>query len=318
MQHPKHGMKRYALAVDLGATNVRVAMISSHGDIIYKIKEKTEKKGATGMVITRQIIRMIYAVLAAQEHKHERPMGIGISSFGPLSIDAGGPRHGPNTTFPFIPLVRPLQKEFALPVRLLNDCNAAVLGEQTFGAGRGVDNLLYITISTGIGAGAIVNGTLLLGRGGNAAEVGHFIVDTKYNLPCTCKKGVGHWEGYASGRNIPRFFWCCAGMKTKRFKKQFQTAKDIFAAGRARNPAVRDFLDELSKMNARGISNIIAAYDPQLITLGGSVVLENRKIILDGIKRYTDNFLKMPTIKITPLGEDITLLGAAAAIDAVA
>ncbi len=298
----------------MGASYVRVALIAADGAIVYTAKEETKKEGKNGTVVTRQIIRMIHRMRAAQKHRIQKIVGIGVSSFGPLNYDRGGPEHGPNVPFEFIPLAGPMEKEFSLPVRLLNDGNAAVLGEQRFGAGRGLDNLVYVTLSTGIGGGAIVNGTLLLGQEGNATEVGHFIVDTEYRLPCTCGKGIGHWEAYASGRNIPRFFKHWAGMRHKKSEKQFQTAKDIFAAGGSHDPLAASFLDELSKINARAVSSVIAAYNPRLITFGGSVSLANRHVIVEGLKKYVDRFLKLPLMKITPLGEDAALLGAAASI----
>jgi len=309
----------YTIAVDLGATNVRVALIATSGHIIAKIAEPTLKKGGDGIVVTRQIIRMIRNVRGSHPAKIQ---GIGIASIGPLDYRRGGPLHSPNAPFAFIPLVSPLQSAFRVPISLLNDCNAAVLAEQRFGAGKGIKNLVYITISTGIGAGVIANGKLLLGKSGNAAEVGHFnIAGEPQGLPCSCGKGTNHWEGYASGENIPRFFrWWLRkqGRKEKRSVPLdgMLRAEDLFCAARAKgDPQAKRFLDALARINAHAISTIIAAYDPELITIGGSVALANKNIILEGIKKYVDKFLEVPIIKITPLGEDITLLGAAAAID---
>lgn len=300
-----------AIAADLGATNMRVALVSASGKVIAKLSEPTVKTGENGMAVTRQIIRMIHKMRDAHPPKI---IGIGIASIGPLDYQRGGPVRSPNVPFAFIPLIKPLRHVFDLPVLLFNDTNAAALGEYRFGAGKGKKNIVYITLSTGIGAGVIADGKLLLGKSGNAAEVGHVTVDTRYNLPCTCKKGDGHWEAYASGRNIPRFFTQWARTRDKKINHTFQTAKDIFAAGRARDPAVREFLDELSKINARAISNIIVAYDPELITIGGSVALHNASAILGGMKKYVDHYLPTPPITITKLGEDITLLGAAAGL----
>ena len=305
---------RTVIAVDLGATNVRVALVSSSGRIVRKTTQPTIKQGRNGSVVTQQIIRMIRGI---NHMHHSKVEGIGIASIGPLDYRRGGPLRSPNVPFVFIPLVGPLRRAFQMPVSLLNDCNAAVLAEQRFGAGRNKRNIVYVTISTGIGAGVIAEGKLLLGKSGNAAEVGHFTIDTEYNLPCSCGRGTGHWEGYASGRSIPLFFRHWTGMHSKKSEKQFQTAKDIFAAGSVRDPSVLEFFNELSKVNARAISDIIAAYDPELITLGGSVVLENKHIVLKGIKKYVDDFLGVPAIRITPLGEDIALLGAAVAVDTV-
>ena len=304
--------QRVAIAIDLGASNLRIALVSANGSIIAKIKAQTSKEGATGSVITHQIIGLVRLLL--QETETKRIKGIGISSIGPLNYKRGGPEHSPNIPFPFVPLVQPLEKEFSSPVLLLNDCNAAVLGEKYFGAGKNVKNLVYATISTGVGGGAIVDGNLLLGKGGNAAEVGHFIVDSLYNIPCTCQKGIGHWEGLASGRNIPRFFetWLKATNKTSLFIPK--EAKDVFDAAKNGNSTAQEFLEELSRVNARAISNIIAAYDPELITLGGSVVLNNPRVILEGIKKYVEHYLAVPRIIITLLKEDITLMGAAAGV----
>src|SRR4030067_557708 len=98
----------------------------------------------------------------------------------------------PNLPFDVISLTDPLKRELKVPVSLINDCAGAALGETTFGAAKGVENFVYITISTGIGGGAIVNGTLLLGKDGNGHEVGHFVIDYDGRLTCGCGK-KGHW-----------------------------------------------------------------------------------------------------------------------------
>ncbi|MBI2577515.1 MAG: ROK family protein [Candidatus Wildermuthbacteria bacterium] len=305
-------MRNLAIAIDFGASNLRVALVSQEGKILSKKKEETLKEGSSGTVITKQIVRLIHSLL--EENKIKKVKGIGISSIGPLNYKRGGPENSPNIPFAFVPLVQPLQKEFSVPVLLYNDGNAAVLGEKQFGAGKNIQNLVYVTISTGIGGGAIVDGKLLLGKGGNAAEVGHFIVDTHYNIPCTCGAGVGHWEGLASGRNIPRFFETWIKQQKKIVSFEAKEAKDIFEVAKNGDAAALEFLEELAKINGRAISNIIAGYDPELITLGGSVGLNNPKIILAGITKYIDHFLKSPKILITKLGEDIVLLGAAALV----
>lgn len=303
---------QYALAIDLGATNVRVALVSRDGKIAAKLKEKTPKHGKSGAVVSQKIIEMIRFITA--EYPDVRPVGIGISSMGPLDYKAGGPLRSPNILFAFVPLVKPLRRKFSLPVFLLNDANAAVIAEQRFGAGKGKKNIVYITISTGIGGGVIVDGKLLLGRAGNAGEVGHMAVDTTYGLICSCKKGIGHWEGCASGRNIPKFFQTWAKAHRTKIGTAPKQARAVFNLAAAGNPAAREFLDILHRVNARAISDVIVAYDPELITIGGSVMLMNGQLLLGGIKKYVDRYLKTPKIRVTRLGDDIALLGAAAAV----
>ena len=139
-------------------------------------------------------------------------------------------------------------------------------------------------------------------------------IDTTYQLLCSCKKGFGHWEGHASGRNMPRFFTAWAKTKHLNIATMPHEAKDIFDLAAKRDPYAREFLKELHHINARAISNVIVAYDPELITIGGSVMLQNGSILLAGIRKYIDQYLPVPEIRVTPLGEDVTLLGAAAAV----
>ncbi|MEK7561206.1 MAG: ROK family protein [Patescibacteria group bacterium] len=301
-----------AIAVDLGATNVRVALVDNEGKIIRRLSEKTSRDGKRGRVVTDQIIRLIRAFTSGISKSRIR--GIGISSMGPLDLKRGGPYKSPNVPFTFIPLVDSLRKTFGLPVFLLNDANAGALAEHYFGKSRGKDNLVYITLSTGIGAGAIVNGRLLLGRSGNAAELGHLIVDTAYNLPCTCGKGTGHWEGLASGRNLPRFFAAWLQKTRQRSVAPVRDARNIFDSARGGNRLAGSFLEELARVNARALSDIIVAYEPERIALGGSVALQNAPLIIPGIKKHIDRYLRVPEISLTRFKDDVGLVGVAGAV----
>lgn len=307
-------INKLAIGIDLGASNIRVALVSSSGKITKNIKQPTNRDGKNGGVVTGQIIAMIKEIAGAKNYK--KFAGIGVASIGLLDYKKGGPQNSPNVPYDFIPLVKPLEREFKLPIYLHNDANASALAERLFGAGKKTRNLVYITLSTGIGGGAIVDGNLLFGKSGNAAELGHIIVDTKYNIPCTCQKGVGHWEGLASGTNIPRFYtiWRNANTLTPTAAATTSEAKVIFAMAVKQEGFALDFLEELSRVNARAISSIIAAYDPELITIGGSVALNNPEFIIEGIKKYIDHLLKVPEIQITRLGDEIGALGAAAAV----
>lgn len=303
--------KNYIIAIDIGASHLRTAIISKKGKIIKLLVCETPKKGKSGKIITDTIIVMTNALLENFDKK--KILGIGIISIGPIDYKKGMIVNSPNIPFKKISLKKPLEKYFKLPVILFNDCTAAVWGEKIFGAGKKFKNLVYITISSGIGGGAIIDNKLLLGHSYNAVEIGHFNIDTKYNLACGCKKGRGHWETYCSGNNIPYFFkhW----LKVKGINKKYflSAAKEIFNADIADNN-IKNFLKEIGQINAKGISNVITAYDPEIIILGGPVVLNNQKIIIQGIKKNIDQFLKLPKIIVTKLKNNSPLLGAAALI----
>lgn len=303
--------KDLAIAIDLGASNLRVALISQKGFILKKIQEKTASKGKSGKVVTEQILGLVTFLLENIEKK--RILGIGVSSIGPLDYKRGRVVHPPNLPFKYIPLLTPLKTMFSLPALLFKDCNAAVWGEKHFGAGKNVENLVYITISTGIGGGTIVDGHLLHGNQGNAAEIGHMIIESKYQVKCGCKR-KNHWEAYASGRNIPKFFkeW----QRVQRMKRQFMDLKagDIFEMAKKGDQIACRFLKELGKINAKAVSNVIVAFAPELITFGGPVVLNNEDLILEPIKKQMEDYILRPKIKKTPLLEDASLLGAGASV----
>lgn len=305
--------KSLAIAVDIGGTNLRTAIVDGKGEIIAKNVVRTARRGKSGQVVADQVIEEIRKLIGGENIKKYK--GIGVSIGGPIDYEKGASINPPNMNFSYVPIVGPLKKAFRLPVNLSNDCNVAVLGEKYFGAGKKFSNLVYITISSGIGGGAIVNNNLLLGKDGSAAEIGHMVVDTEYSLFCTCKKGWGHWEAYASGNSIPRFFraWM---EKKKRGKINFdhRKAADIFAAARKKNKVALGFMEELGRMNGRGLSNVIAAYDPELIILGGAVALNNFGLIMKYAKPNIDKFLKIPKIIRSPLSENVPLLGAAALV----
>ena len=318
-------VEKYIIGIDLGATNVRVALANKEGKILNKIIEKTEKeKGAEA--ISKQIIRLIYSLI--NSIKKEDIMGIGIGSIGPLDLKRGGLLKTPNIPqYDFIPLVEPIKEEFKINVELLNDCNAAVLGEKIFGAGKNIDNLVYVTFSTGIGGGAIVDGKLLLGKDGNAAEVGHITIDYEGKLKCGCGKR-GHWEAYCSGANIPNFIKLFLEkiseeekkksllMKYSNYNIDNVSAKMLYEAAKEKDEISIKIVEEIGRLNAIGIANLINVYDPSLITIGGAIALKNKELVINPIKKYVGNYAvnRLPEIIITPLGDDIVLYGTIAAI----
>lgn len=299
------------IAVDLGATQIRAAVVSSDGEIVRKATEKTAQDGTSGLVVTGQIIELIDLLTSSPERGHPEVAAIGISSAGPIDRREGSVVQSPNMVFSTIPLKKPLQDHFRLPVVLLNDGTAGALGEYWCGAARGCDFLVYITLSTGIGGGVIQHGSPLLGRGGNAAEFGHFSVDNRFNLPCHCGNR-GHWEAYASGKNLPSFF--AAWVKSRdagSLESNLETPESIFDAAYRQDPRALAFIDVLSRINARALSTIIAAYDPEVIILDGPIARQHGEIIMEGFLQYLDRYLPTPEIQISVLGGNSPLLGAA-------
>jgi glucokinase len=311
------------IGVDLGGTWVRVVISDEKGNFVERINEKVDKSSAEA--ISRQIARITRFLCSKHDFRVKAIRGVGIAATGPLIQEKGVLIKPTNIPFDLVSLTKPITEELGIPACLINDCAGAALGENTFGAAKRLDNFVYITIGTGIGCGAIVNGTLLLGKDGNGHEVGHFVIDSEGKLICGCGK-PGHWEGYCSGRNIPNFVrmrikeMAAEAVKESSLFKRVGgdlsklVAADLFAAAKEHDGLSLDLVNELGVLNAIGFANVISAYDPSLITVGGTVTLKNKRMIMSPIRkhvgRYTVN--RVPEIAITPLGDDVGLYGAVA------
>lgn len=301
--------QKIALAVDLGGTNLRVAAVTEDGKIVTREEESTCHEGDSGEVVTEQIIRLLKKVQSKFYDGEIRGIGIGVP--GSFDMEKGG-IYASNVSEYFVPIVEPLTRELSFPVYVLNDASMAALGEQKFGAGKEIKNFVYVTISTGIGAGAIVNGELIQGLSKNVGKLGHEKIESEYDLPCTCGQGNNHWESYGSGKNIPRFF---AAWGEKMGLSKEDTAvidtPELFDKVKNQDKNAIAFMNELGKINAIGISNAIREYNPERIVLGGSVSLYHGDVLIKYFTPHLDSFSNRPEIVISSLGNDNALVGAA-------
>jgi glucokinase len=316
--------KKYLVGVDLGGTWVRVVLSDFQGHFVEKANEKVDKTRSEA--VSAQLIRLVRFLCKKHGVDVRALRGVSIASAGPLDMERGILVNPPNLPFDSVMLTEPVKEALGVPACLVNDCAAAALGETTFGAARGIENFVYITISTGIGGGAIVNGTLLLGKDGNGHEVGHFVIDYQGRLTCGCGRR-GHWEAYCSGRNMPNYVRMRfeeIGPKTVRTSALYKQlggdlsqlcAADLFNAARRRDKLPLMLVAEIGVLNAIGFANATNAYDPSLITVGGTVTLKNVKAVLAPIRKHVSDYAinRVPEIKVTSLGENVGVYGAVAA-----
>jgi glucokinase len=294
------------VAIDLGATNTRAAVLDESGQVGNRIDARIPAGGADPSILTGFLSGLITRLCRGT--LPDDIAGIGLSVAGPVDIPQGILLNPPNMPFRDVALTGPLSEKHGIPVRMINDGHAGILGELTFGAAKGRRDVVYITISTGIGGGVLANGRILLGRDGNAAEIGHFHVDNTYDLTCGCGY-PGHWEGYASGKYLPWFFaqWCHYHGKPHWGP---DTAEEIFRSARAGDDDVLRFIGDLSRINARALSDVIVAYDPELIVFDGPVIRSNADLLLRPMIDAIDRYLAMPEMVMTGLAGDAPLLGA--------
>jgi len=315
-------VKEYYIGVDVGATWIRIAIAMRNGSIIEKIVKRTPREGDR-YTIANLIIEIIKTSLS---NYLENVKAIGIGTAGPMDLATGVVTNAPNIPIRTFELARPIQEALAKPVIMANDCVTAVWGEKVFGLGKGYENVVYITISTGIGGGMIVNNLLLLGKMGNAHEIGHIVVDVGGKMRCGCG-GYGHWEAYASGANIPKFAslllreWSLSDEEResriyKAYKESLLSSELIYSAAKEGDRLALRIIDEVNKYNLAGFENIVNLYDPEVITVGGSVALKNKELVIDrireGLKRSLGVVTPLPKIEPTAFEDDIVLVGAIA------
>lgn len=315
---------RLAIGVDLGGTNVRVVLGDEKGRILARLSQRTEtKKGPEG--VSKQIIGMIRSI-DVEGVKLEDVSGVGIGSAGPLDLERGGLMEPTNIPYDFVPLVAPLEEELELTTFLLNDCSAGVMGERFFGSGKEAKNLAYITISTGIGGGIYMDDHLLVGKDGNATEIGHFTIDYDGRLMCGCGKR-GHWEAYCSGRKIPNYVDLILNERNhtelkrsilSKLRSRYGriTAKNLYRSAKSGDELALEIVEKIGELNAVGFACVNDAYDPSLITVGGSVTLNNVELVIDPIRKHVGEHSRnrIPEIMDTPLVEDVVLYGALAIV----
>jgi glucokinase len=245
---------------------------------------------------------------------------VGIGCGGPLDpwrgivVDALN-----NPGWTDIPLVARVQDELERPTHLDNDGNAAALAEHRFGAGRGVADMVYLTISTGVGGGLILDDRLYHGANGNAGELGHISVRVSGGRGCHCGS-IGCIEAYCSGTNIAARFREAleAGGTTSAaaLDPGAVTAEQVADAARDGDPLARAVWDETTELLGGGIVSIIHAFNPQLVVLGGGVT-GSGDLLFEPVRRIvaqrTMPWLARP-VRVVPaeLGHRTGVLGAVA------
>jgi len=308
------------LAFDIGATWLRAALADGGGRILHRLTVRTARESRA---LEAQLAGLAQELLDKARALGGRVAAAGVGCIGPLDIREGVILRPPNLPVEHVEVGRVLREVLqGLPVYVLNDCTAACYGEWLLGAGRRVRNLAYVAIGTGIGGGAVVDGHLLLGWRGNAAEVGHLVVDARGRLRCGCG-GRGHWEAHCSGMGMPRFLarWVSERGFTERelevaFGKELArlTVEDIFAAARKGHSIALEFLEEVALLNAAGLASVISAFSPELLIIGGSVALGDYELVvekaLDRLGEFALN--QAPLVRPATFGRDAVLMGAAA------
>jgi glucokinase len=311
-------MGEYVVSVDLGGTQIRAALVDSAGVIHSRESTLTRPEEGQEAVLNR-IYGCASNVMGAVPTEDVR--GIGIGAPGPLNPWTGVILEAPNLIDWYdVPLADLVEERFELPTRLGNDANLAALAEWRFGAGQGATNMIYMTVSTGIGGGIIADGELLLGSDGLAGEIGHQTIEAR-GPQCNCGN-VGCLEALASGPAIAR-------RTVERLRSGSSstvptlvggnldrlTAAHVSQAASQGDALAQEMLRVAGFYVGVGIVNLIHIFNSELFVIGGGVS-KSGDILFEAIRQVVRERAMasmQERVRIVPasLGDDVVLLGAA-------
>lgn len=273
----KKSTKKVIMGIDIGGTKIQQALFTENGKRIDTLIFPTQVRQGSKRAINK-IIENISFLLGKYRLKPINIASINIGAPGPVNSRTGFILQPPNLpTWRNVPLKKILEEKFNCKVNLDNDANVAALGELHFGAGKNCHSLVYITISTGVGGGIIINRKLYRGWNNVAGEVGHFTIDPR-GARCSCGQ-IGCLETFISGPNLVKslkeklkynqdeVFEKVMGKKSEDF-----SAKDILDTAGRGSKLANETLEVAVKYLALGISIINYIVNPEKFILGGGVI----------------------------------------------
>jgi glucokinase len=290
-------------AVDIGGTKIAVGAVRDDGTIAYRSECATEPQRGFQDAIARirKMLREAAGVCGPFE-------GIGIACPGPLDPFTGVIGDvGTLTEWKGFNLIEPLANEFGVTVAVENDADAAALAEYAWGSGRGSENFMYVTVSTGIGCGIILGGKLYRGVAGSHPEVGHQVIDSS-GPHCYCN-AHGCWESLASGTAMS------AWMGEKAPELGHMTAAAICALAAQGDELAQQAMRREAYYLGLGLANLATLFVPEVIALGGGVMKSSSLFLHDALTIVRELCTQVPVeairIVLSSLGSDAGLLGAA-------
>jgi glucokinase len=306
-------------AVDLGGTKIYSLVSDSECAPLADDHRSTEVELGPDAVIGR-IVDSVNASIDRAPLELRPPAAIGIAAPGPIDVERGLVLDAPNLHgWHHVPLAARLSATFGCPAVLENDANAAALGEFLFGAGRGSRHMIYLTISTGIGGGLILDGQLYRGAGGAAGELGHAVIDED-GPRCGCGRR-GCLEALASGTAIAaRAAEAIASGRptaiTRHAGNDDVAAEHVALAAAEGDPVAQEIIGRAAHALGLGLADIVNIFNPDLIVIGGGTSNIGAPLLDPAIETMRTNAFEGPVGQVRLV--TAALGGRAAAMGALA
>ncbi len=309
--------------VDLGGSKIIAALVSYNGEIIAEEHVATLAEQGPNAVIDRMLATLKGVISKANLSLSSPAISrLVIASAGAIDKHNGIVTSSPNLPgWQNITLKETVEKEMGREVLLINDASAAAIGEHRFGAGRGVDNLIYVTVSTGIGGGIITDGKLYTGVSGSAGEIGHMCINL--NGPhCSCGN-IGCLESLASGKAIAREAQRRITQGTKSLILELAegeihniNARIVSDAARRGDTLAIELISQVATYLGIGLVNLVNIFNPEMIIIGGGMSQMGEMLLSPARQIVEERAYRLPAeaVQIVPseLGDYSSILGSVA------
>ena len=305
----------YKFGVDVGGTTVKIGLFSGDGKLEEKYEIATDKSDQ-GAHIIEHIAAKLEEIIAKKSYGILDCMGVGIGLPGP--VDRGMILGCVNHGWGIFSIVEEFSKAFHnVPVYAGNDANIAALGEYVAGAGKGMKNMIMVTLGTGVGGGIIIDGRILEGANGGAGEIGHIPVNPQEQDTCGCGK-KGCLEQYASATGIVRIAEKLRKENGNTALPAGCTAKQVFDYAKEGDELAMQAVEELGRYLGLALASCACVLNPEGIVIGGGVSRAG-KILLDVTEKNFQTYVFKPCrnvkFSLAELGNDAGIYGAAAMVN---
>ncbi len=304
---------KYGFGIDLGGTTVKIAYFDETGKMLHKWEIPTVTADG-GSRILPDIAASVHQFIADNSIDPASILGLGIGVPGPVNAK-GVVNRCVNLGWGVFNIAEELSSLTGFPVKAGNDANVAALGEFWKGGGRGCDNMVFVTLGTGVGGGIVVEGNLLHGAHGSGAEIGHLVLNRNETRTCGCGKR-GCVEQYCSATGIVQvakdYLASTDAPSALRVLESF-TCKDVFDAAKAGDASAAAILDQVYAYMGEFLGNVCSVVNPEVVVIGGGVSKAGNMLI-EGIepyfKKYVFHAAAGAKFALASLGNDAGAYGA--------
>ena len=306
----------YRIGIDLGGTNIAVGVVNDRYEIVARRSVPTGAERPAEEVI-RDMGDAVEEALRQAGLTAVDCASMGVGAPGACDPQTGGVKRAYNLNWFDVPVCRMLHQRFGIPVRLGNDANCAALAEVVAGAAVGCQDMVLITLGTGVGSGIISRGKILSGLRGGAGEAGHMLLVLD-GEPCTCGRR-GCWEAYSSATALIRQARQAAAEHPESLLAGAEeiTGKTVFDAADRGDETANAVVDRFCDYLGAGVTNIVNALAPEVILIGGGISRQGERLLAP-VRRYVEKNCfggpegAIPIIAAARLGNDAGIIGAAA------